>query len=182
MNRFFTSDPHFGHDNIIKYCNRPFARALDMDEAIIQNWNSVVKEEDEVWVLGDMFFCSEVRAIEILNRLNGKIILQFGNHDKRLRRSNAMQRHFHRVIPDLHQETWDGHLVVMCHYPLLTWEKGYHGAMMLHGHCHNKIANDKTNRRYDVGVDAHNYTPTPWEVIRDRLVAVPPTDARDRER
>lgn len=182
MNRFFTSDPHFGHENIIKYCDRPFANAEEMDETLIANWNSVVGPNDEVWVLGDIFFCHEQRAIQILRRLQGKLILQLGNHDKRIRYSQPMQNKFHRVIPDLHKETFDGHMVAMCHYPLLTWEKAFHGSMMLHGHCHGKVANDGTNRRYDVGVDAHGYTPVSWESIKQKLEAVPAFDARQRDR
>lgn len=155
-----------------------------MDETIIANWNSVVSAKDEIWVLGDVFFCHEIRAIEILKRLNGNIVLQLGNHDKRIRHSTAMQRKFHRIIPDLHKETFDGVKVIMCHYPMLSWDNSFHGSFQLHGHSHGKIAHDGVKRRYDVGVDAHGYTPVAWERIKidlEGIVMSPPSQRTDRD-
>lgn len=78
---FYTSDPHFGHRNVIKYCNRPFASADEMDEELIRRWNAVVGEDDQVFVLGDVFFCGKIRAAEIMKRLTGHKFLIRGNHD-----------------------------------------------------------------------------------------------------
>lgn len=68
---FFSSDLHFGHQNIIKYCSRPWKTAAEMDEALIANWNNTVTEGDIVYILGDVFFCDEQRASSILSRLAG---------------------------------------------------------------------------------------------------------------
>lgn len=55
---YFTADTHFGHENVIRFCDRPFSSANEMDEAMIANWNARVKGDDTVYVLGDMFFRS----------------------------------------------------------------------------------------------------------------------------
>ena len=75
---YFTADTHFGHCNVIRFCDRPFASAEEMDEAMIQNWNDRVTGNDTVYILGDMFFRS-TNAEEILKRLKGKKRLIFGN-------------------------------------------------------------------------------------------------------
>ena len=77
---YFTADTHFGHYNVIRFCDRPFASAEEMDEAMIQNWNDRVTGNDTVYILGDMFFRS-TNAEEILKRLKGKKRLIVGNHD-----------------------------------------------------------------------------------------------------
>lgn len=87
MTHWFTSDTHFGHTNIIKYCNRPFKDAQEMDEILIQRWNEVVKPSDHLYHLGDVTMgwgkSGEVeRLASILSRLNGKKRLILGNHDQ----------------------------------------------------------------------------------------------------
>lgn len=75
------ADTHFGHENVIRYCNRPFRSADEMDKALIKNWNAVVTNQDTVIHLGDFCLCSKDRCKEILRLLNGKKILIKGNHD-----------------------------------------------------------------------------------------------------
>lgn len=79
---FVCADLHFSHSNIIKYENRPFKDKDDMNEQLIKNWNSVVSDEDTVYVLGDVAFCSKVQAQALISRLNGKKYLIMGNHDR----------------------------------------------------------------------------------------------------
>lgn len=81
MKYFAISDTHFGHTNVIKYCNRPFKDAEEMDKILIKNWNETVSNKDVVIHLGDFAFCSKERAKEICSQLNGKKILIKGNHD-----------------------------------------------------------------------------------------------------
>lgn len=84
MKRFVIADLHLGHENIIKYCNRPFKDVNHMNETIINNWNSVVSDGDIVYILGDfsMKFDQE-KTKTILDRLNGKKVLVMSNHDTR---------------------------------------------------------------------------------------------------
>ena len=80
---FLTADMHFGHTNILKYENRPFATIEDMDAAIIKNWNRVISKNDKVIVAGDVSFYNKEKTAEIIQQLHGKKILVKGNHDKR---------------------------------------------------------------------------------------------------
>ena len=83
MKIFAIADTHFGHENIIKYCNRPFKNAYEMDKTLIKNWNETVSNDDVVLHLGDFCLSSKERAREICRVLNGKKILIMGNHDNR---------------------------------------------------------------------------------------------------
>ena len=165
----FCSDPHFGHGNIIKYCDRPWETSVKMDEALITNWNMEVDHGDTVWCLGDMFFCDAGRAKEIMGHLNGKKNLILGNHDKVIRNQVPLQNLFEKIYPELHAETIVGVYVTMCHYPMLTWNRARRGSFNLHGHVHSKVPTDGKYRRYDVGVDANNYAPVSWEEIKKTL-------------
>ena len=180
MSIFFTSDPHYGHTNIIKYCNRPFADAAEMNEQLIANWNGTVGRNDIVYVLGDMFFVEVEKARAIMHRLNGMKRIVLGNHDKLIRREPTLQALFDKILPDLHEESINGTRIIMCHYPLLTWNKSNHGSIQLHGHQHNSNPISRPDRRcYDVGVDANGYMPVKLENIIARLSKIEP--ARGRE-
>jgi calcineurin-like phosphoesterase family protein len=168
-NLFFTSDLHFYHANVIKYCNRPFTSVEEMNETFIERWNSVVPPDGKVWLLGDIFFCDAKNAAEILARLNGEKHLILGNHDKLIRNNLQLQKLFFKIYPDLHQETIDGVPVIMSHYPLLTWNRAHWGSFMLHGHVHSTSPTNGIHRRYDVGVDANSYAPVSWAKIKDVL-------------
>ena len=76
---YFIADTHFSEGNIIQYENRPFADVSEMDQELLSRWNSIVKKDDEVYVLGD--FGAEGKEEFILNQLNGKKFLIKGNHD-----------------------------------------------------------------------------------------------------
>ena len=79
---YFTSDHHFGHKNIIKFSKRPFKGVDEMDEMLIQKWNEKIKPEDDVYHLGDVGLSSFGKLSKILEKLNGKIYLINGNHEK----------------------------------------------------------------------------------------------------
>ena len=77
---YYISDLHFGHNNVIKFDNRPFNNIQEMESTIVENWNKTVKDNDVVYVLGDLFW-KTYDADRILPILNGQIILIKGNHD-----------------------------------------------------------------------------------------------------
>ena len=85
--QYFTSDHHFFHKNIIEYCNRPFKSSWEMNEILVQKWNEKIQSpKNEVYWLGDIALYKsdqEYQVRDLLNRLNGKIYLVYGNHDER---------------------------------------------------------------------------------------------------
>ena len=84
MRRFIIADTHFGHKNIIQYENRPFSSVEEMDNELIKLWNSVVNNDDLVYVLGDFTLSRRIDAIKnLVNQLHGRKILIMGNHDTR---------------------------------------------------------------------------------------------------
>jgi calcineurin-like phosphoesterase family protein len=154
-NTYITSDHHFSHKNILKYTNREFSLVEEMNEHMINEWNSVVTDNDTVFYLGD--FCFErnpTKINEILYRLKGDIVFIKGNHDsEELCRNKRFS-----YVADYYELAVEGYRFVMMHYPLLEWNGGHKGNIMLHGHCHGNLGKI-TNRRVDVGVDSLGYKP-----------------------
>ena len=165
---YFTADTHFGHENVIRFCGRPFSCAAEMDEALIENWNSRVKSNDTVYILGDMFFRS-VNFEEILKRLKGKKRLIVGNHDGSWMTKADISRYFESV--DKFLETTDGqHAITLCHYPMVTWKHAQR-SYMIHGHIHNDTRADYWSLLVDrdnvlnAGTDINGFMPVPFDEL-----------------
>lgn len=172
--QYAISDLHIGHYNIIEYCNRPFVDVEEMNETIIENYNKVIKPDDVVYFLGDIHFYKDTDKFKtIFKRLKGQKHLIFGNHDKRYRKSLS---ELFLSSQDYLEVKLDKQLVVMSHYPFLTWNKGHHGSWMLHGHSHstldvvNKESINNGRFRWDVGVDGNNFTPVSFEQLKELFV------------
>ncbi|MCD8068987.1 MAG: metallophosphoesterase family protein [Lachnospiraceae bacterium] len=166
---YFTSDIHFGHANIIRSCGRPFETADEMDEAIIRNWNGKVKPQDEVYILGDVTMKGPDFAKERLLRLNGTLYLVKGNHDHFVNK-NKFDPDLFGWVKDYYQLKVDNRRFILFHYPITEWNYRPQGSIHLHGHQHNKQEYNLKNRengilRYDVGMDANNFTPVSLEEI-----------------
>ncbi len=78
---FYISDLHIGHENVIKFDNRPFANADEMNDTIFSNWNSRVTRDDTVYILGDFIWHKESKWYDIVSGLTGNKVLVRGNHD-----------------------------------------------------------------------------------------------------
>lgn len=163
---FFTSDPHYGHANVIKYSKRPFKDLQEMHEKLIANWNSVVGPGDRVYVLGDFTFQKPAEARKTLKRLMGQIYLVKGNHDHEDVLEECKDRFV--WVRDYAELKHAGQKMVLCHYPFLTWRGCHKGTWNLHGHCHGSLPHEvnKYAKRLDVGVDVHNYTPIEFEAVK----------------
>ena len=177
---WFTSDTHWGHLNIIKFCNRPWGSVEEMDEALIDNWNSVVEKDDIVFHLGDFAFAPNWRWKELLSRLNGQIHLIIGNHDETRWPGDKVMELFAGVYNQLKLKIDNKYHVYLNHYPFLTyggvWREPENAVIQLFGHVHSSpTSSGKDDSRlsilfpyqYDVGVDNNNYTPLSWDKIKD---------------
>lgn len=115
----FTADTHFGYENIIKMCNRPFSSVEEMDETLINNWNAKVKGNDTVYILGDMFFRCTYNPEDILRRLNGKKVIVERNYDASWMNKVDLQKYFIQV-DKLVEFSYGTRGMTLCHYPMLT--------------------------------------------------------------
>lgn len=151
----FYSDPHFGHAKIINYSQRPFENVDQMNDQLIENYNSVVSEGDTVLWLGDCFFLNKEKSKEILNKLNGKKWLLVGNHDKKLKQMEELG--FDYALYGLTLKI-AGQLVYFEHYPKIIKD-----TLTAHGHTHDKrkvkIHTVENCIQFHLGVDAWNYFP-----------------------
>lgn len=160
----FISDTHFGHLNIIKYCNRPFLNTLEMDNFIIEKWNKTISKEDRVFFLGDFALTSRERIKELLSIINGYKILIIGNHDKRISKKFWLENGFKIATKKILY-------IDKNKYYILTHKKIEHNNEILkyitkkynttpiniHGHSHNYKNNDKYH--INISVEVINYTP-----------------------
>lgn len=162
MNIFLISDTHFGHKGVTQFLRddgtklRPWDTTEEMDEALVQNWNSVVREKDKVYHLGDVVI--NRKALQTLARLNGEKVLIKGNHD--LFRLEEYTPYF-KDIRGSHP--LDG--MLLTHIPIHPesigrWKRN------IHGHLHAHTLNDP--RYINVAVEQINYTPISLEELKER--------------
>ncbi|ONI37824.1 hydrolase [Candidatus Epulonipiscium fishelsonii] len=166
---YFTSDLHFYHEKIIKHTNRPFKNFEQMNNCLINNWNSKMTFQDEIYILGDFTMKGPQLATNILLQLKGKKHLICGNHDKFVMQSNFDQLLF-QSIQEYKEIQYLNTQFILSHYPMLEWNGFYKGSIHLHGHQHNKEWYNFDNfakgiRRFDVGVDANYMSPVSAEDI-----------------
>jgi calcineurin-like phosphoesterase family protein len=165
---YFISDTHFGHANIIKFDNRKdkaFKDINEMNQFIIDKWNSIITDEDTVYCLGDFSYkISTKTLLHIFNSLNGKIILIEGNHDARTLKANKIAHRFESVHKLLELNYNKIHFV-LCHYPLESWRLKERKSIHLHGHVHGNLEYNRFKNRIDVSCEAIDYTPISIEEI-----------------
>jgi calcineurin-like phosphoesterase family protein len=171
--KFFISDTHLGHANIIRMNGRPFHDVTEMNETIINNWKSRVDGSDEVYFVGDFAFKIDVvKAIGFLERLPGRKHLIRGNHDAKYL-SSPVIRELWESVEDLKIIDVDGEKVVLCHYPLAEWPGYYMGWYHIYGHIHNNDVScseylSRQERALNAGVDINGFMPaTLKELVRN---------------
>lgn len=178
---WFTSDTHFNHTNIIKYCKRPFDNAFQMNEALIENWNAKVKPGDTVFHLGDFSMGAKnpKEIDELINNLNGVKYLIRGNHEKDSQSKEyirALWKNIYDIaeifVPD-EEITYKEQHIIMCHYPMIAWNASHRGSWQLFGHVHGGLSNKGVIKhqatQLDVGVDSHEYSPLSYQQVKELI-------------
>ena len=170
--KWYTADFHLFHNNIINYCDRPFANIWDMHDAIVNGVNVTIEPNDELFILGDVSFYAD-KVIPILEAMNGQKHFIIGNHDAR-----KMQRWDGWKSVNHYLEIKDrGQLVVLCHYPIESWRRMSYGAIHLHGHRHGNRPEGRENDecpwgfRVDVGVDPWRFRPVNLDILTQKWLA-----------
>lgn len=171
MTLWLTSDTHFGHAAVIAMCDRPFADADEMDAALTERWNALVRPRDTVWHLGDFSLGPKGTAERRFRRLNGSIHLVRGNHDG----DDVVKGCAWASVHDLASQSVNGVRLVLCHYPMLSWRGsaynrgGTVASIMCHGHVHGTPRDSCLPHadpcRVDVGVDMQSMAPVAAEAV-----------------
>ena len=153
MRVFIISDTHFGHEAIIRYCNRPFASVEEMDQVMIKRWNETVSNKDIVIHLGDFSFYGKYKTREIIQKLNGKKILIMGNHDNYTEQFYR-DAGFHTVsrFPIIYDNFY-----MLSHAPVQLSETTPYANF--YGHVHNDEKYQDTANTKCVSVERTGYRP-----------------------
>lgn len=154
---WFWSDLHFGHTNIIKFSDRPYASTQEMDEKLIINHNALVKPEDVVIWVGDVSFRNPSETAKILYRLNGYKILIVGNHD--FEKKKGVRKMPFDEVHIVYNMTIGGTLVAFTHYPMDNLVDGWvnvHGHVHIHGHHAEEVP---STSHFNVNCEFHDYKP-----------------------
>ena len=167
----YISDLHFGHANVIKHDSRPFSDVDEMDRVMMERWNAMVNEDDDVYVVGDFCFRSGRTAEWYLARLKGRKHLIVGNHDWRTLKNDKAMAMFVSVDRLLEIED-NGKFIVLCHYPIAEWNHSMRGSWHIYGHIHgNKNTTYEFMRTLDhalnAGAPLNGYAPVPFDVLVD---------------
>jgi calcineurin-like phosphoesterase family protein len=168
---WLTSDSHFMHNKDFIYKPRGFSDIEEMNEVLIENWNKVVKPDDIVYHLGDVFLTTNIeRGINILKLLNGKKYLAYGNHETDNKLRTFKEEGVFEDIQMGYRIKFKKTLFIATHYPTIVANGNENKTLNLYGHTHQKtnFYLDKSGIRtymYHVGVDSHNNTPVNLEDI-----------------
>ena len=202
MQTWFTADTHFGHGNIIKYCQRPFMSRDELaatrtnpraklrlseetvkrhDDALLKAINERVQADDHLWIIGDFCWGSFPEARHYRDRIRCEhVFLVWGNHDRGEIApvfSDTMEQGMIRVEG---QEIW------LNHYPMRSWNKAFHGSWHLYGHVHGRLQREDDAKPTflvkDIGVDACEYRPWSFAELRDYMAPRVTAFNRSKER
>ncbi len=162
---FVTSDTFFGRSNIIEIANRPFANVEEMNKVLIENWNSVVGENDLVYHLGNFAWTPAI-ADEVLKELNGDIKFILGEYDASIQEVYEYYEGIdiieNEIVKDYENK------IVLCHWPLEAWPGKDNGIYHFHGNSLKDLKTDLTKmKRVNVCCDNWNYVPQQIKVLFD---------------
>ena len=180
---YFTSDQHFCHANIIKMCDRPFADVDEMNDTLIANWNAVIGDADEVYILGDLMYKgSAQKANWIFRQLKGVKYLIMGNHDKYLADPQFDSSVF-TWVKSYHEIEYRDARFILFHYPILEWAHYWRKSAHLYGHNHHQrepVSEHWDKHAINVSVDVNGFFPISAEDVYKRAFgeSEPETDRK----
>ena len=170
---WFTGCTHLGHTNIIKHCNRPFSNVEEMDATIIQNTNELVGPNDILCHLGDVAW-NKPALRNYLSKLKvGNLHLILGNHDNKSDFYDYEKNYKVKILNlgymhEMKNDYIPATTIVLCHYPLLEWNRSHYGSIHLYSHSHGRL-NHPNPRAIDVSVDAWDFKPVSLTKINNKI-------------
>lgn len=182
---WFVSDSHYGHTNICRgvskwkdengnvseLSTRPFKTLDKMNDAIVNNINDVVGQDDVLIHFGDWSFGGLENIKKFRDRIVCKnIYLMIGNHDHHIENNREEIRNLFVKVRYLEEFTVNGQMIVACHYPISSWNKVRKGSWLIHGHIHNKGSSRFTGdgKTMDIGMDGHpEFRPYSFEELKN---------------
>lgn len=164
MKTFVIADTHFGHSNIIKYCDRPFVTTEEMDRQLIEKWNLVVGKEDIVYHLGDFALGNMTKVSEYRKQLKGKIFLIQGNHD-----GYSIRKYYEAGFDKVYDKPIIIHdFIILSHHPMFITDIMPYAN--IYGHVHNNPQyTSVTGNTFCVSVERTNYTPILLDTVVSRM-------------
>lgn len=174
---YFVADLHLYHKNILDIDNRPEESLQEMHDNIVECWNSKIKEDDTVYVLGDVSLGNKKykdKVVDIVKQLNGRKILIKGNHDNEEYLKDAFDEIYKYLEIELYIEGYGKVRVILFHFPILVWNKQHYGAVLIYGHLHrqdfyNGVVNAKQLKNaYCVSVGEIGYYPMTLQELVDK--------------
>jgi len=168
-NIFFTADHHFGHENIIRFCERPFKDVQEMNQVLIDKWNEKIKPNDDVYHLGDFGLTHKENLATMLDQLNGKKYLVSGNHESAAKQNKDkfqwIKDYYELKVKD--PDCANGvQRIILFHYAMRTWRGAGRGNWQLYGHSHGTLPDLEDMLSFDVGVDVHDFYPLSYEEVK----------------
>jgi len=166
---WYIADTHLLHPKIVGICDRP-TKIEYHDEWIIDRINSVVNKKDQLFLLGDVSLGNLIKTEKLLDKMHGKKVLILGNHDNSIKNSTRFEHVTQIYDFNFHSPSYNNIHLVLCHYPMLSWNRKVHGSGHLFGHVHGRVEGHGLS--FDVGVDANDYMPLNLEQVYDRLTRI----------
>ncbi|MDE6005440.1 MAG: hydrolase [Oscillospiraceae bacterium] len=162
---FYTADLHLHHKNIICMCNRPFENLEIMHQVISENWNQVVTEHDDVYIIGDVCLKFNEETELYIKNLHGKKHLIIGNHDRGFLKRERFRNLFESIDNYLSIQD-ENRKVILFHYPILEWDGYFRDTYHVYGHIHNSnnfanqiLTQENFENAFNAGVDVNNFMP-----------------------
>lgn len=165
---YFTGCTHFGHKNCLKFDNRPFSDIEQHDDALINNFNRIVTNEDTIYFLGDFCWQQTFENYQrLFNRLNGKKFFILGNHDNKQQLLRCKKEGLLVDVFETKTIQINNDRIFLSHYPHREWAGYYKGAYHLYSHVHGSLEDYKQST--DVSCMLWEYEPVSWKELKEYI-------------